>query len=117
MRDELKSSIWVASPKKVKDNFNHVHISGYENLRTYEALVVSGNESESIERYGLLPTNRLQILFMDESVQESIASEDGIYLAEPTLGEGETLYSDPEFLVDQLHRFRHIRIYTAVKTV
>ena len=117
MRDELKSSVWVVSPKKVKDNFNHVHISGYENLRTYEALVVSGNESESIERYGLLPTNRLQILFMDESVQESIASEDGIYLAEPTLGVGETLYSDPEFLVDQLHRFRHIRIYTAVKTV
>jgi len=116
MRDELKSTIWVVSPKKVKDNFNHVHISGYENLRTYEALVVSGNESESIERYGLLPTNRLQILFMDESVNEDISQEDGLYMTAPSAGES-GLYSDPEFLVDNLHRFRHIRIYTAVKTV
>lgn len=116
MRDELKASIWVVSPKKIKDSLNHVHISGYENLRTYEALVVSGNESESIERYGLLPTNRLQILFMDESVQEQISQEDGLYLTEPTAGDG-GLYSDPEFLVDNIHQFRHIRIYTAVKTV
>ena len=116
MRDELKTTIWVVSPKKVKDNFNHVHISGYENLRTYQALVVSGNESESIERYGLLPTNRLQVLFMDESVKEDIASEDGLYIEAPTPGEG-GMYSDPTFLVDQLHRFRHIRVYTAVKTV
>ena len=116
MRDELRSSIWIVSPVKVKDNFNHVHISGYNNLRTYEALVVSGNESENIERYGLLPSNRLQILFMDESVQESIAPEDGLYLTEPTAGDGGA-YSNPEFLVDHAHRFRHIRVYTAVKTV
>lgn len=116
MRDELKSTVWIVSPVKVKDNLNHVHISGYNNLRTYEALVVSGNESESIERYGLLPSNRLQILFMDESVQESIDTEDGLYLNEPTPGESGA-YSNPEFIVDHKHQFRHIRVYTAVKTV
>ena len=116
MRDELKSSVWVASPKKIKDNLNHVHISGYENLRSYEALIVSGNESETIERYGLLPTNRIQILFMDESVQEDISVEDGLYMTKPTAGDG-GMFSDPEFLVDHAHRFRHIRVYTAVKTV
>ena len=116
MRDELKSTIWIVSPVKVKDNFNHVHISGYNNLRTYEALVVSGNESESIERYGLLPTNRLQILFMDDSVQEDIAIEDGLFIEAPTPDEGGT-YSDPTFLVENRHQFRHIRVYTAVKTV
>ena len=116
MRDELKTTIWVVSPVKVKDNLNHVHISGYNNLRTYEALVVSGNESESIERYGLLPSNRLQILFMEEPVNEEITQEDGLYLAQPVAGDS-GVYSNPEFLFDHVHKFRHIRIYTAVKTV
>lgn len=114
MRDDLKKTIWVASPKKVKDNLNHVHISGYEKLRTYSALFVTGNESLDIERYGLLPTNRVQILFMDDSEHEVIGQEDGIYTSPPTASES-GLYGEPEFIVDHIHNFRHIRIYTAAQ--
>ena len=114
MRDELKKTIWVASPKKVKDNLNHVHITGYENLRVYSALFVTGNEGIDIERYGLLPSNRVQILFMDDSEHESIGQEDGIFTKRPTENES-GLFSDPEFIVDHIHQFRHIRIYTAAQ--
>ena len=44
MREELMTDIWVVTPNKVKDNLNHVHISGYTDIRKYHALCVSGNE-------------------------------------------------------------------------
>ena len=116
MREELKVDIWVVSPKRVKDNLNHVHISGYENLRQYKALLVSGNEGLDMEKYGLLPTTRVQALFMDEPVDEVIDVEDGLFLTEPT-ADSRGLYQEPEFLFEHKHTFRHIRIYTARQKV
>ena len=116
MRDELKTDVWVVSPSKTKDNLNHVHITGYTNLRKYTALFVSGSEGLDLEKYGLLPTNRVQILFLDEPVDEVIDNEDGMYTSEPTADE-RSLYQDPEFLFNHKHVFKNIRVYTATKRV
>ena len=112
MREELMVSVWVVSPEKRKDNLNHVHITGYSNLREYKALVVTGNEGTDLDKYGLLPTTRIQILFMDESAHEDIDLEDGLFLTEPVADE-RGLFNDPDYLVIHKHTFRHIRIYTA----
>ena len=116
MREELKSDIWVVSPSKSKDNLNQVHIIGYGNLRKYRGLFVSGNEGLDMEKYGLLPTTRVQVLFTEEPVDEVIDVEDGLYLTEPT-ADNRGLYPDPDFLVEHKHTFRHIRIYTARQKV
>lgn len=116
MREELKTDIWVVSPSKVKDNLNHVHINGYTNLRKYNALFVSGNEGLDMEKYGILPTTRVQVLFMDEPVDEVIDVEDGMFLSEPT-ADARGLFQDPDYLFEHKHTFRHIRIYTARQKV
>ena len=112
MREELMTTFWVVTPVKQKDNLNHVHITGYNNLREYKALLVTGNEGEDLDRYGLLPTTRIQVLFTDDGVQEQIDIEDGLFLNEPTADE-RGLFVDPDYLVIHKHTFRHIRIYTA----
>ena len=116
MREELKTDIWVVSPSKSKDNLNQVHITGYCNLRHYKALFVTGNEGLDMEKYGLLPTTRVQALFMDQPVDEVIDVEDGLYLTEPT-ADSRGLYPDPDYIVEHKHTFRHIRIYTARQKV
>lgn len=112
MREELMTTFWVVSPVKQKDNLNHVHITGYNNIREYKALLVTGNEGTDLDKYGLLPTTRIQVLFMDENVNEEIDLEDGLFTTEP-VADARGLFQDPDYLVIHKHTFRHIRIYTA----
>ena len=116
MREELMQDIWVVTPQKTKDNLNHVHVTGYTDLRKYHALCVSGNEGLDLDKYGLLPVNRVQVLFMNEPFNEVINDEDGMYLTEPT-ADSRGLYQNPEFVFTHKHIFQTNRVYTASKKV
>lgn len=110
MREELYRTFYVASPKKTRDMYGHVTVSGYENLRTYKTLVVEGAVRGSVEVFGYTPSGDLEILFTDDK-REDIRDEDGVWLNEPEPSNG--LYQSPAYIIKYSREFNGRRVYSA----
>ena len=81
-----------------------------------EASSLVEENAPDLDKYGLLPVNRVQVLFMNEPFNEVINDEDGMYLTEPTADE-RGLYQAPEFVFTHKHIFKTNRVYTASRKV
>lgn len=110
MREELYRTFYVARPKKTRDMYGHVTVSGYENLRTYQTLVVEGAVRGSVEVFGYTPSGDLEILFTDDK-REDIRDEDGVWLTEPEPSNG--LYQSPAYIIKSSREFNGRRVYSA----
>lgn len=112
MREELYRTVYVASPKKNRDMYNHVTVEGYEELRRYRTLVVEGAVKGQIHPFGYTSEGDVEIAFRDDK-RENIACEDGLWLDNaPTAGDG-GLYQDPPYIVTSTRSLHNRRVYAA----
>lgn len=114
MREELYRTIYIASPQKHRDSYNHVNIKGYEDLRAYRTLVVEGAVKGQIHPFGYEPEGEVEAAFKGFK-RENIACEDGLWLdAEPVADEN-GLYQNPPYEIKSSRSLHDRRVYSAKK--
>lgn len=114
MREELFRVIYVASPRKHRDAYNHVSVAGYENLRVYRTLVVEGAVKGQIHPFGYEPDGELEMVFKGFK-RENIACEDGVWLDAEPVPNADDLYTNPPYEVKSTRSLNDRRVYSAKK--
>lgn len=112
MREELFRTVYVATPVKHRDMYNHVTIHGYEDLRTYKTLVVEGAVQGQIHQFGYTPEGDLEVAFKGKK-RENIACEDGLWIDAEPVADEEGRYQNPPYAVKSSRSLNDRRVYSA----